>query len=267
MDEDDLRKRITEAWDNLTDHYQMSTEISTHDVHFGWLAHGERKLGLIGDVRGKRVLEIGCGGGQNTIALARQGAEACGVDPSVKQIEYARSLAEECGVDVTFDVAPAEDLSRFPDSRFDLAISSYAFGYVTGLSRAYAEAHRVLMSEGTFIMCTGHPYFSATISALIQDPEGPGLRDYLAWPELDTFEWGPVEMPDVFRTIAQVINGLLEAGFALERVLEQGIEDVENMSEDEKAEIPYICHYDDREFPIALKIPCTIILKAKKIPV
>lgn len=264
MDEDELRRRITEAWNDLTNHYQSRTKISTHDVHYGWLAHGEKRLGLIGDVGGKRVLEIGCGGGQNTIALARRGADAYGVDPSERQIEYARRLAKECDVDSVFYVAPAEDLSRFPDGYFDLAISSYAFGYVAELSIAYGEAYRVLKEHGSFIMCTGHPYFSATISALIKDPEGPGLRNYLDWPEVDTFEWDTVEMLDVFRTIAQLINGLLEAGFVLEKVLEQGIEDVENMSEDEKAEIPYVCHYDDREYPIALKVPCSIILKARK---
>ncbi|MCK4443895.1 MAG: class I SAM-dependent methyltransferase, partial [Thermoplasmata archaeon] len=152
MDKDDLRRRIAHAWNGLTDHYQENTEISTRDVHYGWLAYGERRLGLIGNVRGKRALEIGCGGGQNTIALARWGAEAYGVDPSKKQIEYARRLAQECEVDATFHVAPAEDLSQFQDSFFDLALSSYAFGYVAELAKAYAEAYRVLRAGGIFVM-------------------------------------------------------------------------------------------------------------------
>ncbi|MFQ5909718.1 MAG: class I SAM-dependent methyltransferase [Thermoplasmata archaeon] len=264
MDRDELRRKIAHAWDGLTAHYQKNTEISTRDIHYGWLAHGERRLGLIGNVKGIRALEIGCGGGQNTIALARWGAEAYGVDPSRKQIEHARRLAQECEVDAAFHVTPAEDLSQFQDSFFDLVLSSYAFGYVSELAKAYAEAYRVLKAGGTFVMCTGHPYFSATISALIQDPDHPGVRNYLAWPEVDAFDWGPVKMLDVFRTISQLINCLLEAGFVLEKVLEQGVEDVKNMSEEEKAEIPYLCHYDEREYPIARKIPCTIILKARK---
>ena len=142
------------SWDTISAHYQASTHISTDDVHYSTLAPGERELGLLGDgsaeslrsVTGKRVIEIGCGGGQNSIALSKWGATCIGIDPSPAQIAHARRLAIENGVEVQFVEGIAEDLSAFPDGSFDIALSSYAFDYVTDLRRAYDEAWRVLRS-------------------------------------------------------------------------------------------------------------------------
>lgn len=48
----------------------MKTRISLEDVHYGPLSAGESELKLLGNVRGKDILEIGCGGGQNAIVLS-----------------------------------------------------------------------------------------------------------------------------------------------------------------------------------------------------
>jgi len=149
------------SWDTISAQYQANTRISTDDVHYGPMAPGERELGLLGDVTGKRVIEIGCGGGQNSIALTIRVATCVGIDPSPAQIAHARGLALENGVEVQFMEGMAEDLSAFPDGHFDIALSSHAFGYVTDLRRAYDEAWRVLRPGGLFVFCLSHPWFQA----------------------------------------------------------------------------------------------------------
>jgi cyclopropane fatty-acyl-phospholipid synthase-like methyltransferase len=62
-------------------------------VHYGPISPGESELKLLGDVKCKDVLEIGCGGGQNTIVLSKKGAKSIGLDISEEQIKYARKLA------------------------------------------------------------------------------------------------------------------------------------------------------------------------------
>lgn len=261
--------KIARGWDRLAESYQRHTTISTREVHYGPLAYGEKRLRLLGSVRGKRALEIGCGGGQNAIALARQGARAFGVDPSRKQIEYARHLASRCGVRATFAVAPAEDLSRFEDGAFDLALSSHAFGYVEDLSKAYREAWRVLRPGGRFVLCVGNPYY-LVVSYYLTSRKGEGVSgDYLSWPSIERWHWEyegepPVEMWGYSRTLSQTINPLLETGFALERLVEQGVEDVPHLSEKEKARFPYVCGWSEEEFAIARKIPYSLILKLRK---
>ncbi|HSR35450.1 MAG TPA: hypothetical protein VLY63_33190, partial [Anaerolineae bacterium] len=67
-------ERNRQSWDTISANYQAHTRISTDDVHYGPLAPGERELGLLGNILGKHILEIGCGGGQNSIALTKWGA-------------------------------------------------------------------------------------------------------------------------------------------------------------------------------------------------
>lgn len=80
--------------------------------------------------RGKRVLEIGCGIGTDTINFARNGAKVTAVDLSEKSIEIARTRAEVYGFqeDVQFFCGNAEELSRFvPTESYDLI---YSFGAI-----------------------------------------------------------------------------------------------------------------------------------------
>lgn len=263
---DEPRSKIIKAWENLSEYYQKSARISTHDVHYAPLAYGEKRLKLLGDVEGKRVLEIGCGGGQNTIALAQWGAEAFGVDPTQNQIAHARNLARKCGVHALFAVAPAEELP-FGDTHFDAAVSSHAFGYVTDIEKAYKEVHRVLKENGIFVLCLSHPYFNAVGFYLAEDPEEPEIRDYLSWPEIASWNWDcgkeSIKMWGYNRTLSQIINPLLER-FILEKMVEQGIEDVANMSEEEKMDIPYLCSWGEKEYAVQRKIPFALILKLRK---
>ena len=79
--------------------------------------------------RGKRVLEIGCGIGTDTISFARAGAEVTAVDVSEVSLQLARQRAETMGVgNISFRQADAEELSRVvPPEPYDLV---YAFGVV-----------------------------------------------------------------------------------------------------------------------------------------
>jgi len=259
------------SWDTIAARYQASTRISTDDVHYGSLAPGERELGLLGDVSGKRVIEIGCGGGQNSIALAKWGATCVGVDPSPAQIAHARRLALEHEVEVQFIVGVAEDLSAFPDSSFDIALSSYAFDYVTDLRRAYDEAWRVLKPGGLFVFCLSHPWFQAVGWHLAGDPDAPEIGDYAAWPDVEEWDWTyedgtTAQMRGHLRTLAQIVDELLEVGFTLERLVEQNIEDVAKASPQELARLPYVSKFDptSQEYQTMRKLPHTLIIRARK---
>jgi ubiquinone/menaquinone biosynthesis C-methylase UbiE len=261
------------AWDAIAGSYQAGTRISTTDVHYGPFAPGERELGLLGDVEGKRVLEVGCGGGQNAIALAKWGAICTGLDPSAEQLGHARQLARENGVEVHWIRGTAENLGSIADESVDLVLSSYAFEYVADLKQAYLEAGRVLVPGGTFVFCFSHPWFQAVGWHLAGDPEAPEIGAYAAWPMLEEWDWSfedgtAARLRSYDRPLGQIVNELIDAGFVLERLVEQPYEDLAGASPKEIARLPYTHDVDPSspEYEISRKLPRTLLIRARKQP-
>jgi len=259
------------SWNRISRQYQAHRRISTDDVHYGPLAPGERELGLLGEVHGKQILEIGCGGGQNSIALAKWGAICTGLDPSSAQLDHARRLAQAEGVAVRFVNGIAEDLGAFADSTFDLVLSSFAFDYVSDLQRAYGEVARVLWPGGLFVFCHSHPWFQAVGWYLAGDPDAPEVGDYATWPAIEEWDWcfddgTSAPMRGHLRTLAQILNQLIEAGFCLERLVEQNYADIEGASPEELARFPYLDDVDTASavYRVLRKLPFTLIVRARK---
>ena len=105
------------AWDRHSAAYQAGARLPTDVSHYGPDISTEAEFRLLGDLNGKRVLELGCGGAQNSIAFAKQGATAIGVDFSAEQLAFARRLCERENVKVELhqgDVADPRPLFARP---------------------------------------------------------------------------------------------------------------------------------------------------------
>jgi hypothetical protein len=77
------------------------------------------------------------------------------------------------------------------------------------------------------------------------DPDEPEVGDYAAWPAVQEWDWtyedsATARMRGHLRTLVQIVNELIEAGFVLERLVEQNIEDVAKASPEELARLPYV---------------------------
>ena len=115
-------------------------------------------LRALGDVRGRRVLDLGCGYGETTAWLALQGARVDAVDISPRMVEVSRQLAQRVGVAerVTFHVAPGEQLP-FAAATFDAAFGHDVLHHLD-LERGRDEIHRVLRpgTRAVFVEPLGH---------------------------------------------------------------------------------------------------------------
>ena len=113
-----------------------------------------------------RVLEVGCGTGVLTRALARvaNAGSVVGVDLAPALIERARELSP----DIRFDVADARSLP-FADGSFDLAVFDSTLSHVPGPERALAEAFRVLRADGRHAAFDGD-YATTTVALGPDDP-------------------------------------------------------------------------------------------------
>ena len=119
-------------WDALSDEYARMTRIDETDFHYGPQIPGESALRLLPPLGpGASALEIGCGGAQNSVWLARRGVRCTALDISEGQLRHARALAARCGVAIDLRRAAFEDFgSVLPaGALFDLVHSSHALEF------------------------------------------------------------------------------------------------------------------------------------------
>jgi SAM-dependent methyltransferase len=147
------------AWDDLSESYQ-----SRHGAQLaesGGMAWGvwqlpEAELRALGEVRGRDVLEFGCGAAQWSIALAAAGARVTGLDLSGRQLEHARVLMGQAGVEFPLVHASAE-ATPFADSSFDIVFCDHGAMTFADPYRTVPEAARVLRSGGLLAFSMSTP--------------------------------------------------------------------------------------------------------------
>ena len=118
---------------------------------------------LIGDVRGRLVLDLACGEGYNTRILARKGAKVTGVDFSEKLIELARREEAEEKLGICYHVLDAADLKEFSSSYFDLVTCFMSLQDIENYEMAISEVARVLRNRRRFVFSIPHPCFETII--------------------------------------------------------------------------------------------------------
>lgn len=84
----------------------------------------------LGDISGKRLLDLGCGLGEAAVYFAQRGADVTAVDLSPGMLEYVDRFAKKVGVSLKTHVAAAEDLGLAPDTKFDIVYVGNLFHHV-----------------------------------------------------------------------------------------------------------------------------------------
>ncbi len=208
---------ITTAWNRFSADYQRDARLPVDVAHYGPDIPTEAELHLLGDLKGKRVLELGCGGAQCSIAFAKQGATAIGVDISSAQLAYGRQLCEAEEVRVELRQGDLADLAFLRADSIDLVFSAYAFGYVEDLNRVFRQVHRVLKVGAPLVFSLPHPAY-----AMIDDEADPALlirRAYFDRSPID-FMWGGIEFTAYHHTFAELYMGLSRASYRVDLVVE-----------------------------------------------
>ena len=118
-----------------------------------WGVFGIPEFGVLGDVAGLDVVELGCGTAYFSAKLARRGARVVGVDPTPAQLETARRMQAQTGIEFPLVEAPGEDVP-LPDASFDLAFSEYGASLWADPKKWIAEAARLLRPGGRLVFLT-----------------------------------------------------------------------------------------------------------------
>lgn len=209
-------------WDGDADAYQAEHGAFLGDADFVWCPEGLREADarLLGDVRGRRVLEVGCGAGQCARWLRRAAAEVVGFDLSARQLAHARALAVRTGIAVPLVHADALHLP-FATASFDLACSAFgAVPFVVDSAAVMAEVARVLRPGGRWVFSVTHP-----MRWVFPDDAGPaGLVAVQSYfdrsPYVERAADGTPQYVEQHRTLGDRIAEITGAGFRLRALVE-----------------------------------------------
>lgn len=220
----DAHRTNKRLWNEWSDDFQALWNADTAEGDlppapspFAPDAPGGSDADILDSVEGLEYVELGCGGGQGSVGTAQLGAErVVGVDFSGEQLRHARRLRDFYGVDAQFLKGDVTSLPLAADS-FDVASSEAAFQMVEDLDRALGEAHRVLRDDGVFVLSVPHPLYESL------DPETETVEhSYLdaSARKITIDDDYESEMVVFDRTVADLHNALVDAGFEVRRLLE-----------------------------------------------
>lgn len=203
------------------DRYQEGAEFSFDYVDYGTVhAKTEKDFNLIGDVKGKKVLDMGCGGGNNSIALAKRGAIVTGVDISQEQLAHAQRNAEREGVKVRFIASSMEEY-EVTEGEYDVVISMAALGYIEHVEPVFEKISRSLKDGGIFVCSPPHALFSCIVSKYVYDD--PVARHSYFYTGAQQWKWedeDDFDFTSYSRPVSDYINILIDSGFCINRVME-----------------------------------------------
>lgn len=204
-------------------------------------------LALLPELRGRRVLDLGCGYGWFCRWALEQGAaHVVGVDVSEKMLARARSDTSDDRI--LYTKADVERLD-LPAASFDLVYSSLALHYVEDLASLLAKVYRALSPGGDFVFSIEHPiYMAARSPGWLTGADGAKtwpVDSYMAEGPRTT-DWLAKGVVKQHRTMGTTLNILIRLGFTLTRVEEWGPTDEQIEARPELAE--------ERERPMFLLV-------------
>lgn len=199
------------AYEELAESYAALVPTKPHNAYYERPA----TLSLMGDVRGRRVLDAGCGPGVYAEILVERGADVVGFDASKRMVglatERLRGRAE-------FFRANLEDTwGWLDDGAFDLAVCALAMDYVRDWSGPLSEFRRVLRPGGRLVFSVEHP--ASTFVRHVYRGGGNYFETEAVGMEWTGFP-GRVWMPSYRRSLGNMVGSILGGGFELAGLVE-----------------------------------------------
>jgi len=155
MDYIDINKKL---WNQKTEIHYDSDFYDVDSFIKGKDSLNQIEIGLLGEMKGKKILHLQCHFGLDTISLSRHGALATGIDFSENAIEKAKKLNEQLGTNAKFIESDIYKLPDILDEKFDIVFTSYGvIGWLPDMKKWAEIINHFLKPGGEFIMAEFHP--------------------------------------------------------------------------------------------------------------
>jgi SAM-dependent methyltransferase len=231
-----------ETYEAIAEAYAARVDTKAHNAYYDRPA----MLSLLPSVNGQMVLDAGCGPGSYTEWLVEHGAaDVIGVDVSPKMVKLATERLKGRARIVQADFR--QRLDFLEDQSRDLVISALAMDYVRGWLEIFKDFHRVLRPGGHMVFSVQHPaplFFQTHSEGNYFDIEEVSY----IWRGFGTI----IAMPYYRRSLTQMINPLIDAGFILECMLEP-------------RPVPEFRERDPEEYEKLMRQPGFICFRGRKI--
>ncbi|GAA2215284.1 class I SAM-dependent methyltransferase [Nonomuraea monospora] len=231
--QDEIYRYNAERWEALVEADALFTRpMLDLDEEKARAYLGLERLGVPGDVAGRKVLCLASGGGQQSAAFALLGADVTVFDISSGQLERDRSAADHYGVALRTVQGDMRDLSPLGDTAFDLVWHPYSLTFVPDSRVVFHEVAQVIANGGHYYLMCANPFFSG-LTHHSWNGEGYTLTQpytdeaATSYPDQD---WvytrapsGPpgIREPREYRqTLSRIVNTLIGEGFTLTHLSE-----------------------------------------------
>ena len=201
----------------------------SQEVNFNDCIETPILFAMLPDLRGKKVLDIGCGMGQHAKQYAEMGAESVlGIDISEKMLEYAK--AHNSAGNIVYQRMAVEDIGTMND-QFDLVTSSLVFDYIEDFGDLMRKIQRLMKDDAEFVFSMSHPIVTAwdgVYDRYTRTETGErlyaNLRNYCK-EGFRKVDWVVKGYERYHRTVSTLINAMIQAGFVIEECQEARLSD------------------------------------------
>jgi len=178
-------------------------------------------LKIIGDIKNRNILEIGCGNGYLSRSLAKQGAKVTAIDISSKFIQFATRKEETKPLGITYFIRDAANLHGLKSNSYDFVIGNMCLMDVADIKNAIKNISKVLKKNGSFVFSLTHPFHESQQQWIIIKDEGKkylarAIHEYLSCTTKKSF-WSQKKLvtPHYHRPLQEYFKYLKEFGFLI----------------------------------------------------
>ncbi|MFU2136160.1 class I SAM-dependent methyltransferase [Gallibacterium anatis] len=216
------------------DFFELYQKLRKNPISLNEIVEKPTMFAMVGDVRNKSILDLGCGTGSHLLHYLQQGAkQVIGIDLSTKMLEQATKNLKSAGFNTDqfkLFAGAMQDLSQYTDQQFDIITSSFAFHYIEDFPALLRQIYARLQPNGYLVFSQEHPIVTCYQGGdrWLKDENKQQIAYRLNFYR-DEGErqrnWFKQPFKTYHRTVSTIVNNLINNGFQIAQLQEPMLAD------------------------------------------